>query len=94
MPHHMISESQVTKEKEKIRYEDLPQESVDNLVNALTVSQNLQINCVFTKFLNCYIKFFLRKLNFREAALFASKAKSQHFWKANFYSVATQISLE
>ena len=42
MPHHKTSENKVIKEKEKIRYEDLPQESVDNLINAITVSQNLQ----------------------------------------------------
>ena len=39
MPHHKTSENKVIKEKEKIRYEDLPQESVDNLINAITVSQ-------------------------------------------------------
>ena len=42
MPHHKTSKNKVTKVKEKIRYEDLPQESVDNLINAITVSQNLQ----------------------------------------------------
>jgi len=36
MPHHKTSENKVIKEKEKIRYEDLPQESVDNLINAIT----------------------------------------------------------
>merc|ERR1712038_1096947 len=36
MPHHKTSENKVIKEKEKIRYEDLPRESVDNLINAIT----------------------------------------------------------
>jgi len=36
MPHHKTSKNKVTKVKEKIRYEDLPQESVDNLINAIT----------------------------------------------------------
>ena len=44
MPSRMTSgfESQLTKVREDILYEDLPQEAVDNIVNAIKqVSQNL-----------------------------------------------------